>query len=756
MFAYIVFFVIAFGSALCVIVLSSKHNFNSLAGWSGSLLMLVGAALFYGAINIIINLIANIIFTVGAVVFLVGMYKLVLSTGRMKTDQSAHLQEKTISDILQVASARESLLELLNYSLDRFLEVFSLNSGTIHIYHRPKSVLLMGAYRGLSPLHAKRLELIKPGETAIGRAVQNKRVLIIRDMRVSPDYQFFGGKAEGYSFLAVVPIMVNSDCWGVITLLGRKKYHRGMLDVGLLERFGLKLGQALVLGRENRKITVAFNRLRNIIEFYNRLFENIETSWKTGNLWHKEAVYKMLDDYRGKLVAGKPYCIFEISSGSCICIYQQAPQGLDVGYNEHGFTERMDFKSLLSGFKKDEFFEVKSQEIAHLIPPGFFKNEILTGYGFNYGDNEIEIILIDENREIVVKNYNDDIILIKNFITLMQVITDIKNSQKLISKDQTTDDEVAKVSQNLSKILTGISKDIQLLLEQSSKEDIPIKNDDFIDRLQSVRQTALKGMELINKENPQYDTNTVIQSALNSENLNVSFYPGSKLPVIKTGMDDFKNTVVEIVKQAIKNNRARGGYRPIKLRLSGQNQSIVLTLEGNINPDFLSTDLTEKAKNHGLGINILGHDDSTEKSVSYDESKFESGDDLKILVIEDKPVLKELLVDLFSKIGYTIKAVSSGNEGLAFIKSARNSAEAIDVVIIDMALEDIAGLELCKKIKQFDSSIHTVIISSWGVNFYTSTLNEAGVDAVLHKPFRLEQLSQILPGPKKRDEQKYK
>ncbi|MHA1744192.1 MAG: response regulator, partial [Candidatus Heimdallarchaeota archaeon] len=103
-----------------------------------------------------------------------------------------------------------------------------------------------------------------------------------------------------------------------------------------------------------------------------------------------------------------------------------------------------------------------------------------------------------------------------------------------------------------------------------------------------------------------------------------------------------------------------------------------------------------------------------------------------------------------------LKAVSSGNEGLAFIKSARNSAEAIDVVIIDMALEDIAGLELCKKIKQFDSSIHTVIISSWGVNFYTSTLNEAGVDAVLHKPFRLEQLSQILPGPKKRDEQKYK
>lgn len=751
MFAYIVFFAVAFGSALCVIILSSKHNVNSLAGWSGSLLMLVGAALFYGAISITINLIANMVFTIGAVTFLAGIYKLAVSASRIKADQSARMQEKTISDILQVAATRESLLELLNYSLDRFLEVFSLNSGTIHIYHSPKSVLVMGAYRGLSPLHANKLELVKPGETAIGRTVQNKRVLIIRDLRVSPDYQFFGDKAEGYSFLAVVPIMVNSDCWGVITLLGRKKYHRGMLDVGLLERFGLKLGQALVLGRENRKIAVAFNRLRNIIEFYNRLFENIKTGWETGNLWHEKTVFKMLDDYKGKLLAGKPFCVFEISSNSCRCIYQQVPQRSDIGYGNHDFPEEIPLESLPSGFKESGFFEVNTQELAHLIPPGFFKNERLTDYGFYYGDNITGMILIDETKEMVVKNYTDDIILIKNFISLMSGMMNIQKSQALISKGQTAEDEIAKISQDLSKILTGISEDVQLLLEQSSQDDISIKSDDFIDRLQIVNQTVLKGMELIDKKSLQYDANAVIQSALKSEDLNVTFYPGSDLPGIQTGIDDFKKTVVEIVKQAIENNQSQDIYRPIKLKLSGHNQSIVLTLDGGVSPDFLPTDLTEKAKNHRLEINIPERDDSAGESISYDERKSGSADDLNILVIEDKPVLKELLVDLFSRIGYELKAIPSGNEGLAYIESARGRRDAIDVVIIDMALEDIAGLELCKKVKQFDSNIHTVIISSWGVNFYTSTLNEAGVDAVLHKPFRLEQLSQVLPKQKKRN-----
>lgn len=751
MFVYLVFFAVALGSALCVIGLSSKYNLNNLASWTGSLLMMVGAALSYGAIGILFNIIANIVFTIGAVAFLVGIYKLAVSASRTKTDQSVRIQEKTISDILQVAATRESLLELLSYSLDRFLEVFSLNSGTIHIYHDPKNILVMGAYRGLSPSHANKLELIKPGETAIGRAVQNKRVLIIRDLRVSPDYQFFGGKAEGYSFLAVVPIMVNSDCWGIIALLGRKKYHRGMLDVGLLEQFGLKLGQALVLGRENRRMATAFNRLRNVIVFYNRLFDNIKTSWETKSPWHENTAFKMLDNYSEKLLGGRPFCVFKISSGVCKCIYRQGYQELKAGYKFHDLPEEITLESLPSDFKLAEFFKVKVQELSHLIPPGFFKNEETTGYGFYYSDNVRGMVLIDEIKEVVVKNYTDDVILIKNLFTLMSILLDIRKSQEVISSVQPADDEISDIVQDLSTVFTGISGNVQLLLEQFSQESNITEIDDFIRRLRSVEQTTLKGVELVDKIGMQHNTNAVIQSALESESLNVAFYPGSKLPRIQSGIEDFKKTVIEIVKQAVENSQSPDSSGPVRLKLSGHDQSIVLTLEGRVTPGFPSADLVEKVRKHNLEINVSEHGDNARVSISNDEKKAQAAGNLNILVIENKPILRELLEDLFSRIGHEFKVVSSGNEGLANLESAKSRGETFDVVVIDMALEDIAGLELSKKIKQFDSGIYTVIISSWGVSFYANTLNDAGVDAVLHKPFRLEQLSQVLPKQKKRD-----
>jgi DNA-binding response OmpR family regulator len=104
-----------------------------------------------------------------------------------------------------------------------------------------------------------------------------------------------------------------------------------------------------------------------------------------------------------------------------------------------------------------------------------------------------------------------------------------------------------------------------------------------------------------------------------------------------------------------------------------------------------------------------------------------------------------LLSDLLARLGYKSNAVISGEKGLDFLKSAGSSKQPVDIVIIDISLDDISGLELSKKIKELNDSIYTIVISSWGVNLFQNTLDDAGVDAVLHKPFRLEQLTRVLP-----------
>ena len=81
---------------------------------------------------------------------------------------------------------------------------------------------------------------------------------------------------------------------------------------------------------------------------------------------------------------------------------------------------------------------------------------------------------------------------------------------------------------------------------------------------------------------------------------------------------------------------------------------------------------------------------------------------------------------------------------MEYIKSAAELSLKLEMAVIDMGLEDIPGLELCRRIKAIDSRVKTIIVSNWGVNLYKSTLEDAGVDAVLNKPFRLEQLQAIL------------
>jgi hypothetical protein len=174
-------------------------------------------------------------------------------------------QQRAISEITQVAVSSTSLVELLNFTLDRIVAMLEMAGGTIHVFHRARENLVLGSYKGLSARLARRLETIDLGDTAIGRTARNKRLLIIRNLRLSPDYELFGGKSEGFSHMALIPIISEGEHWGVITLFGKRTYRPGTLQVDLLEQFGEQLGGALVLGRRMRATQSSLDAMRGLI-----------------------------------------------------------------------------------------------------------------------------------------------------------------------------------------------------------------------------------------------------------------------------------------------------------------------------------------------------------------------------------------------------------------------------------------------------------------------------------------------------------
>jgi len=81
----------------------------------------------------------------------------------------------------------------------------------------------------------------------------------------------------------------------------------------------------------------------------------------------------------------------------------------------------------------------------------------------------------------------------------------------------------------------------------------------------------------------------------------------------------------------------------------------------------------------------------------------------KILVVDDEAPVRDLFEDLFKKEGYSVKTVATGEESLDLV-----AKEDFDVVLMDIKLTGISGLEALKRIKDLKPSIIVIMITGFG------------------------------------------
>ena len=110
-----------------------------------------------------------------------------------------------------------------------------------------------------------------------------------------------------------------------------------------------------------------------------------------------------------------------------------------------------------------------------------------------------------------------------------------------------------------------------------------------------------------------------------------------------------------------------------------------------------------------------------------------------ILIVDDDEVMQETLSDVLRKRGYEIFSVGSGNGALPMIKK-----NVIDLILLDMRLPDIDGLEVLKKIKEFDTEILVIMMTAYSdVQTAVSAIKSGAYDYI-NKPFELEELKLLI------------
>jgi DNA-binding response OmpR family regulator len=108
---------------------------------------------------------------------------------------------------------------------------------------------------------------------------------------------------------------------------------------------------------------------------------------------------------------------------------------------------------------------------------------------------------------------------------------------------------------------------------------------------------------------------------------------------------------------------------------------------------------------------------------------------VKILVVEDEPLLREGLVDLLRGAGHNVEAVA---DGVAAERRGRDPA--LDLVVLDLMLPGKDGIDVCRELRRQRPELLILILTARGSENDKVVGLEAGGDDYVTKPFGAREL----------------
>jgi DNA-binding response OmpR family regulator len=109
----------------------------------------------------------------------------------------------------------------------------------------------------------------------------------------------------------------------------------------------------------------------------------------------------------------------------------------------------------------------------------------------------------------------------------------------------------------------------------------------------------------------------------------------------------------------------------------------------------------------------------------------------RVLVIEDDPDIAEAISYHLHRVGIAVKVARTGEEGLEAVR------RGADLVLLDLNLPGMDGLEVCRMIRRQASTAHVpiIIVSARGEEVDRVLGLEMGADDYVVKPFSLKELA---------------
>ena len=377
---------------------------------------------------------------------------------------------------------------------------------------------------------------------------------------------------------------------------------------------------------------------------------------------------------------------------------------------------------------------------------------------------------------VTIENSEEDI----NIIDV--VIYDVTNEKNMLSKMAH-----AEKLRSIGELASGIAHDFNnhLMVISGCCELLELQNLTEKQRayVNNIYQSAKKSSELIKKllqfsradnhENLRFDLIDVVYDAkeimshTTKNKTKINFTTNLKEAIIVGNVSSIENSIINVIKNGIDAMNDNGsiyidltavyldktpentvlmttplGYY-YKLEIKDEGSGISEEIMDKIfNPFFTTKD---KQKGTGLGLStvlstILEHEGliavSSKKNVGTKftlyfkavEEPVLKKERYHVLLVDDDEVIRNIVSEILSDLSYHVVSTSSGMEAIDYYKK---NIEEVDIVISDMRMPNMNGMQLHKKLVALNPKLPFILLSGFVEEI---TLNEDENTMILAKP----------------------
>ena len=125
-------------------------------------------------------------------------------------------------------------------------------------------------------------------------------------------------------------------------------------------------------------------------------------------------------------------------------------------------------------------------------------------------------------------------------------------------------------------------------------------------------------------------------------------------------------------------------------------------------------------------------------------SRLQDATSARVLVVDDHDAARESVADVLRCAGYHVETAASAVEALPRMEAARSAGASFDVVVTDLQMPGINGLEFIREINQRRLNVQAIMVTAYAtINSAVEAMRFGAFD-YLEKPFDVTALEQLV------------